>query len=293
MELFYDVVFAFAVSQLSHHLLANTTARGVAETVVLLVAVFTVWVLTGSGATYFDIAHRTTQVAILAAMALGPVMNAEIPKAFAGNGLAFVVPLLTTQLGRGVLTASRAPTAALRTHYRRLLAWVATSTPLWLVGALVSPQIRLWWWAGAAAVDPPGVWLAHPAPGRSTVAADDSVRIDGGHITERLRLFLIIALGEVVLTTGDAVSEAPTRALTLVSAAGAFTVVGCLWAAYFGGRGGMDTPDPPTGATRSGRPDLGGPDGRQRPVRRARRNGRRGCGMRAGGRRAGAPASEH
>ncbi|WP_329201572.1 MULTISPECIES: low temperature requirement protein A [unclassified Streptomyces] len=39
LELFYDLVFVFAVSQLSHHLLEHLTRRGSAETAVLLVAV--------------------------------------------------------------------------------------------------------------------------------------------------------------------------------------------------------------------------------------------------------------
>ena len=54
LELSYDLVFVFAVSQLSEHLLDDLTWRGAAETLVLLCAVFTVWLLTTFEATYFE-----------------------------------------------------------------------------------------------------------------------------------------------------------------------------------------------------------------------------------------------
>src|SRR6476646_112920 len=78
LELFYDLVFVFAVAQLSEHLLRYLTWRGAAETLVMLCAVFTVWLLTTFEATYFDITRRHTQAAVLTAMALGLFMNAAI-----------------------------------------------------------------------------------------------------------------------------------------------------------------------------------------------------------------------
>jgi low temperature requirement protein LtrA len=86
LELFYDLVFVFAVSQLSEHLLHDLTWRGAAETLVLLCAVFTVWLLTTFEATYFDITRRQTQAAILTATGLGLFMNAAIGVAFRTGG---------------------------------------------------------------------------------------------------------------------------------------------------------------------------------------------------------------
>jgi low temperature requirement protein LtrA len=130
LELFYDLVFVFAVSQLSEHLVDDLTWRGAAETLVLLCAVFTVWLLTTFEATYFDITRRQTQVAVLTAMVLGLFMNAAIGVAFSAGGWAFVVPLVVTQVARGIVTSTTAPTQQLRQHYRRALTWLLASTPV-------------------------------------------------------------------------------------------------------------------------------------------------------------------
>jgi low temperature requirement protein LtrA len=86
------------------------------------------------------------------------------------------------------------------------------TTPLWIVGA-ASPADRLGWWATAAGLDIVGAWLAHPVPGRRL--RSEHVAFPGAHMLERCRLFLIIALGETVLTTGTAVA-APMTPMTVV-----------------------------------------------------------------------------
>jgi low temperature requirement protein LtrA len=57
LELFFDLVFVFAVSQFSHHLLDHLTWRGAAETLVLLIAVFGIWSGTSFEATLLHIAR--------------------------------------------------------------------------------------------------------------------------------------------------------------------------------------------------------------------------------------------
>jgi len=96
----------------------------------------------------------------------------------------------------------------------------------------VNPEARLLSWALAAGIDQIGRWLAHPIPGRRL--RSENVAFDAGHMLERCRLFLIIALGETVLTTGMAIAEASTTAMTL--ATGTFALAGtvALWALSFG-----------------------------------------------------------
>ena len=233
LELFYDLVFVFAVSQLSEHLVDDLTWRGAAETLVLLCAVFTVWLLTTFEATYFDITRRQTQVAVLTAMVLGLFMNAAIGVAFSAGGWAFVIPLVVTQVARGIVTSTTAPPPQLRQHYRRALTWLLASTPFWIVGAAAAPEPRLWRWGVATAIDVAGVWLAHPWPHRRIATRE--IAFDYDHMAERLRLFLLIALGEVVLTTATAISESPTEPATLVSGFAGFVIVAALWAFYFAG----------------------------------------------------------
>jgi len=233
LELFFDLVFVFAVSQLSHHLLDHLTWRGAAETLVLLIAVFGVWSGTSFEATLLHVGRSQTQWMLLAVMLAGLFMNAAIAHAFETGtaGLGFVIPLLLVQAGRSMLIIVAAPTRMLRGHYARLLGWILATAPLWLGGAMVQAASRLLWWAGAAVIDLVGTWLAHPLPGR--VLRSENVGFDADHMIERCRLFLLIALGESVLTSGTALTDAPRTLLTLVTGTCALVTIVALWALHF------------------------------------------------------------
>jgi low temperature requirement protein LtrA len=82
LELFFDLVFVFALSQLSHHLLDHLTWRGATETLVLLVAVFTVWSYTSFEATLLQVSRGQTRWVMLAVMLLGLFMNSSISRAW-------------------------------------------------------------------------------------------------------------------------------------------------------------------------------------------------------------------
>jgi low temperature requirement protein LtrA len=233
LELFFDLVFVFAVSQLSHHLLVRTSWRGAGETAVLLVAVFGVWAFTSFEATSRDVERKATQRTLLVVMFLGLVMNAAISSAFSANAWPFVVPYLLAQFLPTAATSMVVGPVELKRHYRRALVWLAAATPLWLAGALLASDLRLAVWAGAAAIDLAGTWLAHPLPGRTLQSR--VIPFDGEHMIERLRLFLIIALGEAVLTTGTAIAAAPDQPLTVLAGLAGMAVVVTYWAAYFAG----------------------------------------------------------
>src|SRR5579862_4216208 len=82
LELFFDLVFAFAVSQLSQHLSTHLSWRGAAETLVLLLTILTVWSYTSWAVTMIRSASARTGWMLLAVMLLGLFMNASITRAF-------------------------------------------------------------------------------------------------------------------------------------------------------------------------------------------------------------------
>lgn len=146
LELFFDLVFAFAVSQLSHHLLARTDWRGAAETLVMLVGVFSVWAYTSFEVTLSHTRRSHLAPMMFAVMLLGLFMNAAIVQAFDERPFAFIVPLLAIQIGRTLLsTIPAAPTPLLRRHYTIMLSWILASAPLWAAGAFAAPGSRLVW----------------------------------------------------------------------------------------------------------------------------------------------------
>ena len=89
VELFFDLVLVFAVTQLSHTLLERLDAVGAGETTLLLVAVRLVWVYTSWETNWLDPERIPVRVCLLALMLAGLALSSSIPKAFAGHGFAF------------------------------------------------------------------------------------------------------------------------------------------------------------------------------------------------------------
>jgi low temperature requirement protein LtrA len=232
LELFFDLVFVFAVSQLSHHLLDHLSWRGAAETLVMLLAILTVWSYTSWAATMIRADRSKALWMLLTVMLLGLFMNASVTRAFEESGWEFVIPLLLIQLGRTAWTIVYSPDMTYREHYLRVLVWFVATTPLWLLGAGAGADDRLAWWALAAGAELIGTWLAHPVPGRWLRSED--LTFDAEHMLERCRLFLIIALGETVLTTGTAITSAGTTPLSVVTGVSALAGTIALWALSFG-----------------------------------------------------------
>ena len=247
VELLFDLVFVFAISQLSHHLLNHLTWRGALETAVLLMAVFGIWSLTSFGASMPGITRRAETGILLVVLVVGLFFNAGISRAFEDAPWLFAVPFLVCNIGI-VFFYLLARSSLMRQHAVSMLVWVIPSTALWITGALAEPETRLWWWLVAAVMDLTGAWSAHRLPGRRFRTIE--VPFAPAHMIERSRLFLIIALGETVLTTGSALAGAEIEAATLV--AGVLAVLGtvALWALYFGGSHRLVTEH----ATRTGDP---------------------------------------
>jgi low temperature requirement protein LtrA len=231
LELFFDLVFAFAISQLSHHLLTDLTWRGTAEVLVMLFAIFGAWLTTSWSATMFRADQSQTRWLIFVVMLLSLFMNASVTRAFTSSGWAFVIPLLLIQLGRAIWMLNNSTDAIFRDHYIRVLIWLIITTHLWIVGASVNSESRLLWWALAAVIDQIGRWFAHPVPGRRL--RSENIPFDAEHLLERCRLFLIIALGETVFTTGAAIVAEPITLITLITGTFALVATIALWALNF------------------------------------------------------------
>jgi low temperature requirement protein LtrA len=230
LELFFDLVYVFAVSQLSHHLLHHQSWTGAAQTLVLFVAVFAVWLQTTWTAVTLDINRRPVQWMLLVVMVLGLYMNAAIGSAFDGSAWMFIALYLVINLGRDLWVRTASPREFLRDHYQRMLVWAVVAGIPWLVGA-ADHEHRLAWWALAASIDLVGIVAAHPLPRRRLRSENEE--IPRSRIFERARLFFIIALGEAVLTTGVAIAEHLTDRMTLLTGTVALAGAVAIWWSYF------------------------------------------------------------
>jgi len=232
LELFFDLVYVFALGQLSHHFLAHPTWGGAAQTLLLYLAVYAAWAYTTWAVTLIPAENVRTRRMLLAVMLAGLFMNAAIPRAFDETGWIFVGTYLLIHLGPTVwlLTAGLDPVN--QEHFRRVLVWFAAAAPLWLIGASADGGARLAWWAGASLVELVGTLTAHPFPGRRLDSRE--LPFAGGHLLERGRLFMIIAFGEAVLTTGAALTTAPYEPMTLLTGSVALTGTIALFWLFFG-----------------------------------------------------------
>ncbi|MGW1675784.1 low temperature requirement protein A [Streptomyces sp. NPDC002324] len=231
LELFFDLVYVFAIGQLSHQLLAHPTWTGAAQTLVLYLAVYAAWAYTTWAVTLVPAEDPRTRRMLLTVMLLGLFMNAAIPRAFGDAGWVFVATFLLIHLGRTVWLLTVGLDRVNQEHWRRVLVWFAAAAPLWLTGAAADGGARLAWWAAATLVELAGTWTAHPLPGRRLDSRQ--VTFAGGHLLERGRLFMIIAFGETILTTGTALTAAPYAPMTLLTAGVALTGTVALFWLFF------------------------------------------------------------
>jgi low temperature requirement protein LtrA len=231
LELLFDLVFVLGIAQLTRHLVTSPTWRGAAETLVLYLAMFAVWLYTSWAATLYSLGHPRARRMMIAVMVAGLFMNASLTRAFGDATWVFIASFLGIQLGRTAWMLTTHLDPINHEHFVRTLVWLAATAPLWILGAAVSAQARVAVWGLAAAIDWTGVWFVHPVFNRRLRSA----RLDfgGEHLIERCRLFLLIAVGETVVTPGTALARSPFRATTLVGGVLVIASTLCLWWLYF------------------------------------------------------------
>ena len=249
LELFFDLVYVFTVSQLARHLLDHVDARGMAETLVLTLAVMYAWFMTVWTSNWLDADRQPVRLLLLGLMFASLVMSTSISAAFGDRAWLFVVGYLTIQIGRTIFAVHAFRGHRLHGHFVNALAWEVVVAPIWIVGAAVGGGAQLALWALAVIVTYGGVIAGHPLPGHRSPFSSDS-QIYAEHLLERFRLFFLIALGETVLTLGNAFADQPLRADRLLVLAVAFTGSVALWWCYFhraeeiGASAVRDTADP-------------------------------------------------
>ena len=101
-ELFFDLVFAYAVTQISHTLLGRFTALGALQTTLLFLSVWWLWVYTAWITNWLDPEKTPVRLLLFALMLGGLVLSTSIPKAFESRGLWFALAYSAMQVGRTI-----------------------------------------------------------------------------------------------------------------------------------------------------------------------------------------------
>ncbi|MEV1328583.1 low temperature requirement protein A [Micromonospora costi] len=205
-ELFFDLAMILALSRVSQRALADLSLVNIAESLVLLAAIYWVWVATAWSTDWFNPDEPRLQRLIIVIMFAELLMAAAIPTAFGDHGLLFAGAYGGIHIVRGLVLVPALRGSPLRARSARVLVWFSISAVLWLVGAFLPAPGRLALWAAAIVVDGASAWLGWPVPKLSAPSAH--LKVIGDHIAERYRQIHIIALGALVVLSGQAYSSA-------------------------------------------------------------------------------------
>ena len=220
-ELLFDLVFVFAITQLSALLHHDHSWAGVARTLVAFVPIYWAWVGTSIHANTHDVDRAADRIGVFGVALCALFMALATPLAYEEHGVLFAASYLVAR----VILASLV-FRGIRVGLSPFSVAVVVSGPLLLAGGLAHGTARLVLWALAAAVD-----LLTPRLLRRRLM---HLRFDASHLPERFGLFLIIALGESVVATGaPAASGRHLGAGAMGAVAGSFVLICGLWWVYY------------------------------------------------------------
>ena len=224
LELFFDLVFVFAFTQVTTLILEDTSPQGFARAALVLAMVWWAWSAYAWMTNAIDVENAVTRVIIFAAMAAGFFMALAVPDAFQDEAAWFAVAYFVVRVLNSALYAwgVRDNPDVLRAVVR-LSPWFLFAAFVALAGGFVDSEYRAWVWLASLVIDVVG----------TLTVARAGWRISPTHFAERYALIVIIALGESIVAIGVGTSELPRDATYALSVVVAFAGVAALWWAYF------------------------------------------------------------
>ncbi|WP_328415650.1 low temperature requirement protein A [Micromonospora sp. NBC_00389] len=239
LELLFDIVYVFALARLAGRVADDLTIvrqsllSEAGQTLLFFAAMWMIWSLNALMSSTFDPRRTDIQILLLATMFGTLVLAVSLPQAFGQRGAIFACTYVLVQVGRPLYL-----TLALRGHpmqgvSSRVLSWHAVSGVLWIAGAISGGLGRGVFWTLALAIEVGGAATNWPVPGVGGDRRSTWAKVSYVHLADRYNQFFMIALAEVVLEAGAAISFpgfSTERTITLVAA---FVAVVSFWRIYF------------------------------------------------------------
>src|SRR3954447_15455569 len=153
LELFYDLVFVFAITQVSHLLLDHLTWEGAGQAAFVLLVVWWSWNYTTWVTNELDPESNVVRLLLIGLMLASFLMAIAIPQAFGDRALLFAGPYVVIQIGRHTFLnfAAAMPGTVERQRSSRILIWFLVAGVLWIAGGLVEGPTRTVLWLIALA----------------------------------------------------------------------------------------------------------------------------------------------
>lgn len=233
LELFFDLVFVFGVSQLARLIASDISGAGVARSALVAWIIWSLWSQFSWLGTSVDLDRDgPTRFAFLTSIFPTLFLAISIPQAYGDNAAQFGLAVLAgTAWVLGLQGLSLWGDPHTRGPFIHYASMAGISPVLIAVGGFLDETPRIVLWIIAAAIGIAGTFAAN----RQSSTDDESAwRINPVHFAERHGLFIIIVLGEILVAIGVAARE---QALTMEVAGAVMasaTLTAVLWWAYFG-----------------------------------------------------------
>jgi low temperature requirement protein LtrA len=234
LELFYDLVFVFAITQVSHFLLEHLTWAGAGQAALVLLVVWWSWNYTTWVTNELDPEAIAVRLLLIGLMLASFLMAIAIPAAFGDRALLFAGAYVTIQVGRHTfLTFAAAGRGTIeRARSARILVWFLVAAVFWIAGAFAEGDLRTVLWLIGLAIDYGGPLFTFWVPGMKRIAMS-AWEVETGHFAERFQLFVILALGESIVVTGATAAGGDLDIARLTAFAIAFLGTAAMWWLYF------------------------------------------------------------
>ncbi len=224
LELFFDLVFVFAITQVSSFFSQDPTWGGLLRGLMVLSALWWAWSGYAWLTNALDPEEGAVRLAVLAAVAALVVVSLSVPHAFGRDGVIFGVAYLVVRALHLVLfaIAGHADPDASRPAVRGLVVSIVAPVLLIVAGFLDGPAELAAWVAALA--------ILYLGP---VVTRMRGFRVSPAHFVERFSLIIIIAIGESIVGIGVGAAGIPLDAGVIGAALLGVVVSSCLWWSYF------------------------------------------------------------
>ncbi len=222
LELFFDLVFVFAITQVTSLMSEDPTWQGIGQGLLLLAALWWAWTAYAWLTSSLDPDEGGARLAMFAVMAAMFVAALAAPEAFGANAAIFGVSYLVVRVLHILIYGLATNDVDVRQAVKLLAPTAVIAPTLILVAAATDGATQALLWAVALAID-------YLGPLRGV----ENWRFQPAHFVERHGLILIIALGESIIAVGVGAAGIPLGAGVVAAAVVGLIIAVALWWAYF------------------------------------------------------------
>jgi low temperature requirement protein LtrA len=223
LELFFDLVFVFALTQVTARLSGDLSWAGLGRGLLVLALIWWAWAAYSWLTNEVDCTRQAVRVVIFASMICMLFTSLAIPGAFEGDALLFAVAYLGVRVLHVALFLTGTESVDVRASARALAPTAVLAPALLLVACAFDGGTQIAIWIVALLIDYVG----------GAVRGIEGWRLSPGHFAERYGLIVIIALGESIVAIGVGAEDVALGSRALISAALGVVVSASLWSLYF------------------------------------------------------------